>query len=235
MGNLEAIESCGCGGASRPRVALVESDNAVNLYGCPPEGCATTELSPRVLRVERIVPGAKGSEVAYTIEDEQEMPLPSGWGESTPMCLPWVKLVKDPARFRACMEASKTIGPIKNPSDAYRVVKGTLEREEQECFYVLSLDTHLRVRAMTELTRGSRASVAVPTDDVLRLVLVAGATAFVVAHNHPSGKVKHSKADKELTESLAQAGHLIGVPLLDHLVVSTDGYYSFEEDGKLSF
>ena len=62
-----------------------------------------------------------------------------------------------------------------------------------------------------------------------RLLLLTGASCFMVAHNHPGGKVTPSKEDHTVTSKLAELGKLLGIPLIEHLVISRNGYFSFYE------
>jgi len=95
------------------------------------------------------------------------------------------------------------------------------------------LDTQLQVRGVGEISRGARDSVQTPIPDILRLPIVEGAKAMIVMHNHPSGKVNPSKADKALTKTLKQACDTVNIDLFDHLVVGPNEYFSFANEGLL--
>jgi DNA repair protein RadC len=66
---------------------------------------------------------------------------------------------------------------------------------------------------------------------IFKTALDARATAFIAVHNHPSGSLSPSQADIELTRRLRKAGEVLDLPLLDHLIVSERGYYSFTDEG----
>lgn len=68
---------------------------------------------------------------------------------------------------------------------------------------------------------------------ILRGALECGATSMIVAHNHPSGKLEPSKQDVDITHKLNQAGLIMDIRLLDHIIITTDGYYSFADMGKI--
>lgn len=105
---------------------------------------------------------------------------------------------------------------------------------EQECFVVLLLDTKNRVIGKPEVTAvGTVNSVQVHPRDVFRAALRKNAVAVIVAHCHPSGDVNPSQDDMALTKRLREAGNVLGVPLLDHVVVSQDNQYSFSDHGRL--
>ena len=105
---------------------------------------------------------------------------------------------------------------------------------EQEEFVCLSLDVHGYVRGLAPIARGARDSVQTPIADILRVPIVAGASSFVVAHNHPSGSCKPSKSDEEVTKALVKATAAIeGLLFLDHLVIGEGRYYSFRDHKKV--
>jgi DNA repair protein RadC len=68
---------------------------------------------------------------------------------------------------------------------------------------------------------------------VLKTALEARASGFIAVHNHPSGNLEPSRADIELTEKLKQGGRILDLPMLDHLIVSERGYYSFADEGMI--
>ena len=81
------------------------------------------------------------------------------------------------------------------------------------------------------LSAGSNRQAMVPVDKVFQAVLLTNATSLIVVHNHPSGDCTPSKFDKESTEHLVETGQLLGLPVLDHLIVSDKDFYSM--GGKL--
>jgi DNA repair protein RadC len=182
---------------------------------------------------------AEGAPSAFSpdIEVLETMPVPYSFNTEEPQgacesgaCLPWVRATRDPTRFRKCLESARKYGQITDSKKIYGLLKDYLTAEDQEVFYVVLLDTQLYVRGVGEITRGARDRVQVPIPDVLRLPLLDGATAFIVAHNHPSGVVKPSEADKELTKSIIKASQTIGIPMFDHIIVGSHGYFSFADE-----
>jgi DNA repair protein RadC len=149
--------------------------------------------------------------------------------EASPTCLPWVKVTRDPKRFRACYSAAQKIGAVTSSEKLYDLLKDAAIKEDQEVFYVVLLDTQLHVRGVSEIARGARDRVMAPVPDVLRLPLVEGAMAFAVAHNHPSGKPLPSEADKHLTKALKEAADTVGILMVDHIIVGAREYYSFSD------
>lgn len=223
--------------AFEPLVAVYEDDSSENptVYGCGPAGCGLTESGhPTALRVERFsaagVPHPVGE--AHT-PTEIELPVTlqehyaQGASCKTPACLPWVRITRDPARFSECLKAARAMGQITGAKKVHELFKQQAMSEDQEVFYVLLLDTQLHCRGVSEISRGARDRVQTPIPDILRLPLVDGAMAIVVVHNHPSGKVTPSKADKEITQAINQACNAVGIHLFDHVIIGGDDYYSF--------
>jgi DNA repair protein RadC len=123
--------------------------------------------------------------------------------------------------------------PIACADDAYQRVKPRLAMLSQEVFLVLALDARHRVLSMGQVAKGSATSVEVHPREVFAVLVREGAAAGIVAHNHPSGDPRHSEQDRCLTRRLSQAGELMGIPLLDHIIVGDRGYVSMAEKGLL--
>ena len=105
-----------------------------------------------------------------------------------------------------------------------------LEREELHALY---LGRRGRVLSWRSLTVGNDSFTIVDPRQILRPAIRAGALSIILAHNHPSGDPAPSDADRRCTRRVAQAGQLLGVALLDHLVIGEDGFTSLAEQGEL--
>lgn len=101
-----------------------------------------------------------------------------------------------------------------------------LANEAQEVFAVLLLDGRHKAMGYVEVSRGTMTSSLVHPREVFGPALRMGAVALVLAHNHPSGDAEPSTEDRNVTRRLAEAGALLGVPVLDHVVVATGGEYA---------
>ncbi|NJM55830.1 MAG: JAB domain-containing protein [Verrucomicrobiae bacterium] len=96
---------------------------------------------------------------------------------------------------------------------------------EIETMAVVMLNAKARVIDVSTLSQGSAASVAMVPGDLFRAAIRAAATSIIVAHNHPAGDPEPSEADLTLTKRLMEAGRVVGIPLLDHLVIARGGAY----------
>lgn len=122
---------------------------------------------------------------------------------------------------------------ITNSRDAFNTVAPLLTDLHHEEFWILLLNRNHEVFARERLSSGGMAGTVVDIKLVLKTALDARAAAFVAVHNHPSGNLNPSSEDNALTKRLQQAGQIIDLPLLDHLIVSERGYYSFADQGLL--
>ncbi len=100
-----------------------------------------------------------------------------------------------------------------------------------ENFLVLSLDAQQRPLSCRRISSGTVNMTVAHPRDVMREVIRAAATSFVVAHNHPSGNMRPSSEDMILTKRLVKAGETMLIPLMDHIIMSGDEYISLRDEG----
>ncbi|MCC6750921.1 MAG: DNA repair protein RadC [Deltaproteobacteria bacterium] len=135
---------------------------------------------------------------------------------------------------RRSLALAQRPGPrVTGARDAYHWFRPHLASRRQEVFVVLSLDAKHRPLAVLQVAQGSVSSVEVHPREVFAPAVREQAAAVIVAHNHPSGDPEPSAEDRELTRRLRQAGQILGIPVLDHLVVARGTYTSFAERGWL--
>lgn len=109
--------------------------------------------------------------------------------------------------------------------------QGKIELLEQ--FKVLMLSNSNRVLGVLEISSGGITGTVVDIRLIFAALLKAKATAFILVHNHPSGKLIPSQADKQITQKIKQASQILDIALLDHLIITLEGYYSFADQGAL--
>lgn len=116
---------------------------------------------------------------------------------------------------------------IRTPQDAYEQFKfDGLVAKEQEAIYVLALNARHRVLSSIMVSLGGTNQVNVQPKEVFRPAIMLNAAAVIVGHNHPSGDATPSMDDRAMTKKLQEAGELLGIPLLDHLVVTAESFWS---------
>jgi DNA repair protein RadC len=132
---------------------------------------------------------------------------------------------------RLTLESPEERPIINSPADAAALVQYEMSALEQEHLRVLLLDTRNHVLEVVEVYRGSVNSSQVRVGEVFKPAIRRNAAAVIVAHNHPSGDPTPSPDDVAVTRALVQAGKLLDVEVLDHLVIGQGRYVSMKERG----
>lgn len=125
---------------------------------------------------------------------------------------------------------------IAQPEDAYRLLIDTWDMtriELVEQFKVMLLNRSKRVLGICTLTTGSATQTIADPKQVFSVALKANASEIIIAHNHPSGNLSPSKADYELTYKMKTVGDYLELRVVDHIIVTTEGFYSFAKEGIL--
>lgn len=130
---------------------------------------------------------------------------------------------------RAVERARATEVALVSPADVWKRLRTRVAGLHQEVFVVLAIDARNTVIEELEVARGTLTGVDVHPREVFRPLVRVSAAAAVVAHNHPSGDPTPSAEDVELTRRLREAGHLLGIPIVDHIVIADRGYTSLAE------
>ncbi len=124
---------------------------------------------------------------------------------------------------------------ISCPKDIYEVLTKVcrIQCNAEEVFILITLNTKNIVTGYFEVHRGTINTSLVHPREVFKRALLNNASNIMVAHNHPSGDPNPSKEDIQITERLKEAGNLLGINLLDHIIVGEDKYISLKEKGVL--
>jgi len=136
-----------------------------------------------------------------------------------------VVLVKEKG---AMYDVQKKIG---SSYDAYKAITEItkVQEEAQEVFGILILNTTHKIVAVHEIGRGTLNASMVHPREVFKPAVLHNAAAIICFHNHPSGEPKPSKEDIETTNRLVEAGKIMGIEVLDHIIVGDDKYTSLKE------
>lgn len=122
---------------------------------------------------------------------------------------------------------------IRSGHDVVRILGGRLRDQSKESFVALLLDGKHRLVREEMVSQGSLTASIVHPREVFRAAIREGAAALVVAHNHPSGDPSPSREDIDITARLVEAGQLVGIPLLDHVVLGDGNFVSLRERGLI--
>jgi DNA repair protein RadC len=122
---------------------------------------------------------------------------------------------------------------IEGPSSAVALLRPLVRDADREAFYGVYLDTRNQVLAVEMISLGSLNASIVHPREVFKPAFRLSAASLLVVHNHPSGDPDPSEDDLAITRRLQEAGEVLGIPLLDHVILGKADYFSLKEDGQL--
>lgn len=120
-----------------------------------------------------------------------------------------------------------------SPQDGYELLKQFLDDKDREHFIVVSLDTKNQPVSINVCHIGSLNASIVHPREVMKSAILSNAASIIVGHNHPSGKTEPSREDIEVTKRLVEAGKVIGIEVLDHIIVGDETFTSLKEKGYI--
>ncbi|WP_445732510.1 RadC family protein [Mariniflexile sp.] len=124
----------------------------------------------------------------------------------------------------------KKISSSKSVFELMQPIIGELQHEE---FWIIYLNNSNKVIQKSQLSKGGITGTLVDVRLVLKTALEVGATGLILAHNHPSGTLKPSEADKQITNKLKIAAQSLDIKVLDHLIITENAYFSFADEAVL--
>lgn len=130
----------------------------------------------------------------------------------------------------------KNLHKIVNSEDAYKYLLPTYKEGTicyKEYFKVLFLNQANQVLGYTLISEGGITETSVDVRVILQAALLTNSVALVLAHNHPSGNPRPSRQDMEITKQVKEAARLMRITVIDHLILTDAGYYSFSDEGQL--
>jgi DNA repair protein RadC len=128
------------------------------------------------------------------------------------------------------LHSEQVMFKIGSPADVANFVRSVLTDNSREHFVALYLDGQNQVAAYSIVSIGSANSAPVAPREVFQRAVLTGAVSIVLAHNHPSGSIIPSSDDRAVTRRLREAGELLGIKILDHLIVTNSAFLSMKED-----
>lgn len=137
-----------------------------------------------------------------------------------------VKMVKE----RSVLYSARR---IQSTSDADELVRQFLEELDREAMIVIALNAKSEPTCLQVISIGSISASIVHPREVFKVAILSNAYSILLAHNHPSGDTTPSQEDIKITKRIKSASEIMGIPLLDHLIIGCDGYYSFKENGEV--
>lgn len=128
-------------------------------------------------------------------------------------------------------ESKKT--QIKNSIDVYEYLASSFKDLNHEEFWIVILNRANIITSRHLISKGGQAGTIADPRIIFNIALENHAASLILAHNHPSGNLKPSNADLELTRKLRSAGQFLDIPVLDHLIITDSGFLSFADEGIL--
>ena len=134
---------------------------------------------------------------------------------------------------RRKLEEKSNNNKIESSRDVYDIMEPIIGDLPHEEFWILYLNNSNKILQKQQLSKGSITGTLVDVRLVLKQALEVSAVALVLCHNHPSGSLEPSNADTSITQKLKQAGQALDIAIVDHLIISELGYFSFADEGIL--
>lgn len=138
---------------------------------------------------------------------------------------------------RRAEESSDDMVRVESGTDVMKYMRPKVQDLTHEESWVLLLNNNARIIRCAHLSSGGLTETSVDVRMLLKEALLSNATSFILIHNHPSGRMTPSRADKDLTQKVQKAGQAVNIRMIDHVIVSDssdmNNYYSFSENGYL--
>jgi DNA repair protein RadC len=135
---------------------------------------------------------------------------------------------------RRAMEMPERVVKITCSHDVFKILQPIIGELAHEEFWVLLLDNSHKVLEKHKISKGGITATHVDSRLIYKKAIEAGAVALILAHNHPSGTLKPSNADREITTKIMAAGVTLEIKVLDHIIITQQDYYSFADNDILS-
>jgi DNA repair protein RadC len=122
---------------------------------------------------------------------------------------------------------------VKSSRDGYNIMRRHLMDLNHEEFWIMLIGRSSKVLAKELVSKGGLSGTVADPKIIFHMALQHQASALIMVHNHPSGNLKPSREDLVLTKKIADAGRMLDINVLDHLIITDSGYFSFGDEGLL--
>ena len=202
--------------------SLSDSELVALFIGSGYKGCDSLSLAHEILKTTNGLSGL----MSLSLQDIME--------------IKGIKLAKA-TQLLASMEIAKRISwqkavnedVIKNPELLVNWLKLHIGKLEQEYMVVIFLDTRNHIIGYSDLFKGGVNSVQIHVREIFMQAMKARSAKIIVAHNHPSQDCSPSGNDDRITRDIFNAGIIMGIPLMDHIVISADSYFSYKKEHRI--
>lgn len=132
-------------------------------------------------------------------------------------------------RYAEVIEREK----VSSSKDAFEIFLASLADKAYEEFWILLLNRANRILKKLNISEGGISGTVADPKKIFKLALDNNASSIILCHNHPSGNIQPSESDVKLTNKLKDAGKLLDLPVIDHIIIGEDKYYSFADEGGI--
>jgi len=133
---------------------------------------------------------------------------------------------------RKMLQSQMQRDKISGSRDVYEAM-GSLKDEQYEQFWVIIMNRANRIVKKVQISDGGVSGTVADPKKIFRMAMEYNASSIILCHNHPSGNIQPSEADIKLTKKMKESGILLDLPVLDHLIIGNDSYYSFADEGMM--
>ncbi len=207
---------------NKGRKALTDAELLAILLGSGSRDETVLELSQRILRDHNNNPY-----ILSRLSIDQLMQY-KGIGEAKAITV--IAALELGNRIRTFKASQKKINSSKT---AFEYFHGILGQNNHEEFHILLLNRSNHVIRPVKISEGGFAGTLVDPKKLFKIALENAASSMILCHNHPSGNIQPSQEDIRLTKRLVEAGKLLTLEVLDHIIIGGNDYYSFADEGKI--
>jgi len=208
---------------AKGKTALSDAELIAILIGSGNREESAVALSKRILK------GVNGNINELAKLSVKKLTIFKGIGDAKAISIITALELGKRRQLEAALEKPK-ISSSKDVANLMQPVLGDLEHEE---FWVLFLNNSNKVVAKSQISKGGLTATIVDIRLVFKSALELASVGIIVCHNHPSGKLLPSTADKQLTQKIKEAGSILDIKLLDHLIITEKAYFSFADENLL--
>ncbi|MFQ3181447.1 MAG: DNA repair protein RadC [Polaribacter sp.] len=208
---------------AKGKTALSDAELIAILIGSGNREESAVALSQRILK------GVNGNINELAKLSVKKLTVFKGIGDAKAISIITALELGKRRQLEVALEKPK-IASSKDVANLMQPVLGDLEHEE---FWVLFLNNSNKVVAKSQISKGGLTATIVDIRLVFKSALELASVGIIVCHNHPSGKLQPSVADKQLTQKIKEAGTILDIKLLDHLIITEKAYFSFADENLL--
>ncbi len=208
---------------AKGKLSLSDAELIAIIIGSGNRKESAVALSKRILQS---VGGNFGELAKLSVEQLKEY---DGIGEAKAISIVTALELGKRRQFEQNLEKPR----ISSSKEVFTIMQPIIGELQHEEFWILYLNNSNKILAKTQNSKGGLTATLVDIRLLFKRALELATVAIIVCHNHPSGRVKPSKADKDLTQKIKQAGQTLDIMLLDHLIITEKAYFSFADEGIL--